>query len=125
MNQRPQEEQEAAWKFIRWVVQPEQQAEWFAGTGQLPVSRSSVEQPMAQEVLSQYPLFETALQQYLGVPSNPASLGVILGPYPEVREAIHTGIDEMLVGGKDPVEALQDAAKRADEVIKSYNERVE
>jgi len=124
-NLRPKEEQEAAWQFIKWFLEPEQQAEWFAGSGLLPVSRSSVELPAAQEVLAQYPTFETALNLYLGVPVNPASLGVILGPFPEVRKAIEDGIDEMLVGGKDPTDALKDAADNAEEAIKKYNERVD
>ena len=125
LNLRPQEEQEAAWKFIRWLMEPEQQAEWFAGSGLLPVSRSSLELPAAREVVAQYPLFETALELYLGVPANPASLGAILGPFPEVREAIEDGAEQMLVGGRDPIEALQDAAERANQAIEKYNVRVE
>jgi sn-glycerol 3-phosphate transport system substrate-binding protein len=125
MNQRSQEEQEAAWKFIKYLMEPEQQAEWFAGSGQLPVSQSSVELPAAQEAVAKYPLFETALGLYMGVPANPASLGVILGPFPEVREAIEDGIEEMIVGGKDPIKALEDAAERANQAIEKYNEKVE
>jgi len=125
MNQRPQEEQEAAWKFIKWLLEPEQQAEWFAGSGQLPVSRSSVELPAAREVLAQYPPFETALGLYMGVPPNPASLGLILGPFAKVREAMYDGVEEMLVGGKDPVEGLDDAAEHANQAIEKYNEMVQ
>jgi len=125
LNLRPQEEQEAAWKFIKWLLEPEQQAEWFAGSGQLPVSRSSVELPAAREAVAQYPLFETALELYLGVPADPASLGAILGPFPEVREAMQDGVEQMLVGGKDPIEALENAAEGANQAIESYNERVE
>jgi sn-glycerol 3-phosphate transport system substrate-binding protein len=125
LNLRPQEEQEAAWKFIKWFIEPEQQAEYFAGTGSLPVSRSSVELPAAREIVAQYPLFETALDLYLGVPGDPASLGVILGPFHEVREAIQDGVEQMLVGGKDPIEALEDAAEGANRAIERYNEWVE
>jgi sn-glycerol 3-phosphate transport system substrate-binding protein len=125
LSLRPQEEQEAAWKFIKWFMEPEQQAEWFAGSGQLPVSRSSVELPAARDVVAQYPLFETALGLYMGVPANPASLGVILGPFPEVRKAIEDGVEEMLVGGKDPIQALEDAAERANQAIEKYNEQVQ
>ena len=125
MNQRPKAEQEAAWKFIKWLVQPEQQAEWFAGSGQLPVSKSSADLPTAREAVAQYPLFDTALGLYLGVPANPASLGVVVGPFSEVREAMYTGVEEMLVGGKDPLEALKDAADRANQAIEKYNKMVE
>jgi sn-glycerol 3-phosphate transport system substrate-binding protein len=125
LNLRPQEEQESAWKFIKWFLEPEQQAEYFAGTGSLPVSRSSVELPAAREIVDQYPLFETALDLYLGVPADPASLGAILGPFHEVREAIHDGVEQMLVSGKDPIEALEDAAEGANRAIERYNEWVE
>ncbi len=125
LNLRPEEEQEAAWKLVKWFLEPEQQAEWFAGSGQLPVSLSSVDQPAAQEVLTRYPLFQTALDLYLGAPATPASLGVILGPFPEVREAMQDGAEQMLVGGKDPVDALESAAEQANEAIERYNERVD
>jgi sn-glycerol 3-phosphate transport system substrate-binding protein len=125
LNLRPQEEQEAAWKFVKWLLEPEQQAEWFAGSGCMPVSRSSVELPAAREIVAQYPLFETALDLYLGVPADPASLGTILGPFPEVREAMQDGVEQMLVGGKDPIEALEDTAENANQAIEKYNEKVE
>jgi sn-glycerol 3-phosphate transport system substrate-binding protein len=125
MNLRPKEEQEAAWKFIKWFLEPEQQAEWFAGSGCLPVSRSSVELPAAQETVAKYPLFDQALDLYMGVPANPASLGAILGPFPEMRETMEDEIEEMLVGGKDPTEALADAAERVNQAIADYNKFVE
>jgi sn-glycerol 3-phosphate transport system substrate-binding protein len=125
MNLRPQEEQEAAWKFVKWLLAPEQQAEWFAGSGCLPVSQSSVEQPAAQDVLTQYPLFQAALDLYMGVPANPASLGAVLGPFPELRETIENEVEAMLVGGKDPMQALADAAERVNEAIEEYNRFVE
>ena len=101
-NVRPKEEQEAAWKFIKWLMEPEQQAEWFAGSGYLPVSRSAVNLPAAQDVLARYPLFQVAIDLYLNAPANPATEGTILGPYQKVREAIYRGVEEMLSGIKDP-----------------------
>ena len=61
-NVRPKEEQEAAWKFIKWLMEPEQQAEWFAGSGYLPVSRSAVNLPAAQDVLAKLPSLPGALR---------------------------------------------------------------
>jgi hypothetical protein len=34
------------------------------------------------------------------------------------------GVEEMLVGGKDPIGALEDAAQRANQAIEKYNEQV-
>jgi sn-glycerol 3-phosphate transport system substrate-binding protein len=125
LNVRPKEEQEAAWKFVKWMVQPEQQAEWFAGSGYLPVSRSAVNLPVAQDVLAQYPLFQVPFDLYLRAPANPATEGTILGPHQKVREAIFRGVEEMLSGIKDPDQALADAAASANEAIAEYNRRVE
>ncbi len=125
MKARPAPEQQAAWRFIRWLMQPQQQADWFAGSGQLPVSRSSVELAAARDVVARYPLFEKALALYLGVPASPATLGVVLGPFPQVREAVAGGVEEMLAGGKDPGEALDEAAANANQAIEKYNEWVQ
>jgi sn-glycerol 3-phosphate transport system substrate-binding protein len=124
LNGRPKQEQEAAWKFIKWLMEPEQQAEWFAGSGYLPVSRSAVNLPAAQDVLAKYPLFHVPFDLYLNMPANPATEGTILGPFQKVREAILRGVEEMLSGIKDPDKALDDAAANANDAIKEYNQRV-
>jgi sn-glycerol 3-phosphate transport system substrate-binding protein len=122
---RPQEEQEAAWKFIQWLMEPEQQAEWFAGSGYLPVAPSAIDLPAAQDVLAKYPLFQVPFDLYLNATASPATEGTILGPLQKVREAIFTGVEEMLSGIKDPEQALADAAAGANDAIKEYNQRVE
>jgi len=125
VNVRPKEEQEAAWKFIKWLMEPEQQADWFAGSGYLPVSRSSVDLPAAQGAVARYPLFQVALDLYLNAPASPATLMAALGPVKKVDEAVYTGVEEMLSGGKDPEQALEDAAAASNEAIDEYNQRVE
>jgi len=125
INVRPEEEQEAAWKFIKWLMEPEQQAEWFAGSGYLPVSRSSVDLPAAQDAVARYPLFQVALDLYLNAPATPATLMAALGPVKKVDEAVYRGVEEMLSGAKDPEQALEDAAANANEAIDEYNQRVE
>jgi sn-glycerol 3-phosphate transport system substrate-binding protein len=124
-KQRPEREQEAAWKFIKWLMEPEQQAEWFAGTGYLPVSHSSIDQPVAKDVIAKYPLFQVPLDLYLNsTTTTPAALGAVLGPFHQMREALDQGVEEMLSGNKDPVAALEDAAASADQAIEEYNQRV-
>ena len=123
-NLQPEEEQEAAWKFIKWLVEPEQQAQWFAGTGYLPVSRAAVDLPAARDVVVKYPLFQVALDLYMNSPTTPAALGALLGPFWQVREALNTGVEAMLAGTKDPDQALKDAAEESNRIIADYNQRV-
>ena len=123
-NQRPREEQDAAWKFIKWLMEPEQQAQWFAGTGYLPPSRAAIDLPAAKDVLTRYPLYQVSFDLYRNAPADPAREGTILGPYLKVREAIYRGVEEMLSGVKDPQQALDDAAAAANQAIDEYNGRV-
>ena len=88
LNLRPEREQEAAWKFIKWLMEPEQQAEWFAGSGYLPVSHKAVDLPAAKDVIAKYPQFQVPLDLYLNSPTTPAALGALLGPFRQVREEI-------------------------------------
>ena len=124
LNVRPKDEQEAAWKFIKWLMEPEQQAEWFAGSGYLPVSRSSLDFPAARDIVARYPLFQAALDIYLNTPATPTTLEAVLGPFQKVREAVYRGVEEMLSGVKSPEQALEDAAARANEAIEEYNQQV-
>jgi len=124
LNLRPEEEQAAAWKFIKWLMEPEQQAEWFAGTGYLPVSRSAVDLPAAKDVIAKYPLFQVPLDLYLNSPTTPAALYALLAPFWRVDEALYQGVEAMLSGVKDPDQALEDAAAESNRIIEEYNQRV-
>lgn len=50
-----QERQEAAWRFIQWLMEPEQQAKWATTTGYLPVNRYTLEVPLYMEYLDNNP----------------------------------------------------------------------
>ena len=118
-------EQEAGWKFIRWLMEPEQQAEWFAGSGYLPVRNSSYDLPVAQDIMTKYPQFRVAVDIFRSSPVTPATLGPMLGPLQEVREAVLRQLQETIVNGKDPIQAINDAAEEANQVIEDYNRRIE
>jgi sn-glycerol 3-phosphate transport system substrate-binding protein len=124
INKRPEREQEAAWKFIKWLMEPEQQAEWLAG-GYLPASRAAFDLPAAKEVVAKYPQFQVPLDLYLNRPATSAAQSIpLLGPIWEVRGQVDEEVEAMLSGTKDPGQALEDAAARANRVIERYNRRV-
>ena len=124
MSDRPEAEQQAAWKLARWLAEPEQQAELFAGTGYLPVRLSAYDLEASQQVLERYPLYQVPVDLFVGVPSTPEKLGPRIGPSPAVGEILAQALEEMVVGGKDPDQALDDAADLATEELQDYNSRV-
>jgi sn-glycerol 3-phosphate transport system substrate-binding protein len=122
----PQEEQEASWKFIKWLMEPEQQAEWYARSSYLPVNLKAFELPAAAEIETKYPQFKVAAQLYLEAASSPELvLGALLGPYLDIADIVMRAVEEMLIGNKDPIAAINDAAKDANQIIEEYNRRIE
>ena len=124
LNKRPEAEQQAAWKVARWLAEPEQQAELFAGSGYLPVRVSAYDLEPSRQVLAKYPYYQVPVDLFVGTPSTPAKLGPRIGPFSKVREIVAQALEEMVVGGKDPVEALDDAAERATKELQDYNRSV-
>ena len=122
---RPKEEQEAAWKFIKWLMEPEQQAEWFAGSGYLSVRKSAYDLPAAQDIMAKYPQFKIPVDAFLASPATPSTIGPLLGPFTEVRETTIVALEEIAVANKDPIEALNDAAEESNKIIEEYNQRVQ
>jgi len=125
LKSHPKEEQEASWKFIKWLMEPEQQAEWYAESGYLPANLKAFELPAAGEIETKYPQMKTVAQLYLEDSSSSALLGPLLGSYLDINDIIVRAIEEMLVGDKDPIAAINDAAKETNEIIGEYNRRVE
>jgi len=124
MNQRPEAEQQAAWKVIRWLSEPEQQAEFFAASGYMPVRLSAYDLEPSRQLLEKYPMFQVLVDLFVGVPATPTSTGPLIGPFSQVRRIVAEALEEVVVGGKDPVQALDDAAERTTKELQDYNKRV-
>ena len=124
MSGRPEAERDAGWEFIKWLVEPEQQAEWFAGSGYLPVRNSAYDYPAAQDIIDRYPDFQLPADLFGKTATTAAALGPLLGPFAEVREAVASGIESMLAGSASADEAIEAAAEAGNEAISEYNRRV-
>jgi sn-glycerol 3-phosphate transport system substrate-binding protein len=124
MSGRPEKERDAAWKFIKWWVEPEQQAEWFAGSGYLPVRTSAYDLPAAKDIMAQYPEFKIPADLFGKTATTTAALGPLIGPFQQVRDAVRGAVESMLSGGASPDQAMANAVKDANAAIKEYNDRL-
>jgi sn-glycerol 3-phosphate transport system substrate-binding protein len=124
MSARPETERDGAWKFIRWLVEPEQQAEWFAGSGYLSVRNSAYDLPAAKDIIAQYPEFQIPVDLFAKTATTTAALGPLLGPIQQVRDAVAEAIESMLSGAATPDEAMEAAVKKGNAAIEDYNRRM-
>jgi sn-glycerol 3-phosphate transport system substrate-binding protein len=125
MKDRPDAEQQGAWEFLKYATQAPVQAQWSADTGYFPVRVSAWDMEPAKSVHEKFPQFSVAHDEVLQSPQNPATAGAVLGPFVQVRDAVTNAIEEVLVGGKTPQQALKDAKDTADRAITRYNRSVQ
>jgi sn-glycerol 3-phosphate transport system substrate-binding protein len=124
MSARPEAERNAAWKFIKWFVEPEQQAEWFAGSGYLPVRNSSYDLPAAKDIIAKYPEFQIPADLFAKTATSTAALGALVGPFQQLEDGIRAAIESMLSGSASADEAMAAAVKTDNAAIKEYNDRL-
>ena len=120
----PEKERDATWTFIKWLVEPEQQAEWFAGSGYLPVRNSAYDLPAAKEIIAKYPEFQIPVDLFAKTATTTAALGPLLGPIQQVRDTVAEAVESMLSGAATPDEAMEAAVKKGNAAIEDYNRRM-
>jgi sn-glycerol 3-phosphate transport system substrate-binding protein len=118
------EKQDAAWQYIKYLVAPEQQATWGAGTGYVPIRKSATSLPAIQDLWKSQPEFKVAYDQLVTGVNNPATAGPVIGPYQEIRDAVLDEFTAMLTQGKAAKAAVKSAAEKGNAAIEEYNSRV-
>lgn len=124
MNNKSEEEQQAAWEFMKYLAEPQTQAYWHVNTGYFPVTTKAYEETLVKENLDKYPQFQTAVDQLHQTTANLATQGAVMGVFPEARQLTETAIEEVLNGQKTAQEALDKAAQEISSKIETYNKTV-
>ncbi len=114
----------ATWEFVKFLVQADTQATFAAGTGYVPIRKSSVKEPVLLAQWASNPGYKVAYDQMLAGKDNRATAGPVIGDYAGVRDVVRDAETKMLSEGTDPKAALTKAAKDSTAVIQDYNTRV-
>lgn len=123
-NAVPPAQQAAAWEYETFLDSTASQATWAAGTGYIPVRKSSVKTATIRTLWATHPGFEVAYDQLVHGPTTPATSGAVIGPYATVRKDVLTAEESMYQSNVPPATALRRAAQEVDTAISSYNQRV-
>jgi multiple sugar transport system substrate-binding protein len=109
-----EEEQRAAWEFIKWFTDTEQTARWAAGTFYVPVRRSAFETQVLQEQFEAFPGLKDAFDQLTYASFEPK----IAGWYAGRRYLDERAIEAVLRGDAEVGPALDRAASKANAEIR-------
>jgi len=107
MKTTPEREQ-AAFKFLEYVLSEEFQTEWSIGTGFLPVNIKSAQSQAFQEFISQKPVLKMFLEQVSVARARP-----IIAGYSRLSDSLGRAIEATLLG-ESPQKALKTAQERLD-----------
>jgi len=113
-------EYEAVWRFYQFLSQTEQDVSWHKGTGYFPATNAAVEALEAEGWFEENPNFRTAFDQILAGNDTPASRGALLGDFVTIRDVIGAAIEEAVVNGVDPQEALDTAVEESNLILEDY-----
>ncbi|MFZ0667164.1 MAG: ABC transporter substrate-binding protein [Acidimicrobiales bacterium] len=117
------EQQDASWKYIKYLLEPAQQATWAAASGYIPVRKSSITEPVLVNRWNQIPQFKVAYDQILASPVSAAAAGPVCGVQSEIDNAIQDALTA-ISDGTHATSALASAVSTANSDISSYNGRL-
>jgi sn-glycerol 3-phosphate transport system substrate-binding protein len=108
-------QQEAAFKFIKWITQPERAARWSIETGYVATSEAAY----ATEALKKYGTdFPPALVARDQLPFALAEFST--HDNQRVTRALNDGLQAALTGTKTAAQAMKDAQAEAERLLRSY-----
>jgi sn-glycerol 3-phosphate transport system substrate-binding protein len=108
-------QREAALKFIRWVTTPERAAQWGIDTGYVAVRADAWETPVMKKYVAGFPAAAVARDQ---LPYAKAELST--HDNQRVTKALNDGLQAALTGTKSAAQALKDAQREGDRLLRSY-----
>jgi sn-glycerol 3-phosphate transport system substrate-binding protein len=108
-------EREAAMKFIQWVTSPKRAAEWAIATGYVAVSPAAWDTPEMKKYLADFPAPTVARDQL-----QYAVAELSTHENQRVTKALNDGLQAALTGAKTPLQALQDAQREAERILRPY-----
>ena len=104
---------DAAWTFVKWVVQPEVQAFFSQESGYLPVRQSTLEVPAYRDALAEDERLRAFVEQVpLGRTRRPIDFHHV-----EINRHIAEAIERSLVGGEDSARMLRASAERSNALL--------
>ncbi len=108
-------QQEAAFKFIKWITQPERAAQWSIDTGYVAVSQAAYLTDTLRKYGRDFPPALVARDQ---LPFAQAEFST--HDNQRVVKALNDGLQAALTGSKSPAQAMQDAQREAERLLRTY-----
>ena len=108
------EEQQAAWEFMKFIMQPKYLAQWTINTGYLPPRQEVVEDPAIKEAIAKTPALKVAFDELPTLSpwvAFPGDVGV-------KAEKMFADTRDKILSGEEPMAALKKAQDDLNALLK-------
>jgi sn-glycerol 3-phosphate transport system substrate-binding protein len=123
-NKVPAIDQAASWQYLAYICNTQSQATWAAGTGYIPVRKSSAQTATVQHLWTTNPGYKVAYNEINNGVNSPATSGSVIGPYADVRTDVANAEISMYTNGVSAANAVKAAEQSVNTTISSYNSRL-
>jgi sn-glycerol 3-phosphate transport system substrate-binding protein len=108
-------QQAASLKFIKWISSPARAAQWGIDTGYVAVRPDAWETPVMKQYVAGFPAAAVARDQL-----QYAVAELSTHDNQRVTKALNDGLQAALTGAKPPEQAMKDAQREADRLLRPY-----
>ncbi len=108
-------QREAAFKFVKWITTPQRAAQWGIDTGYVAVRADAWETPAMKQYVAGFAPAAVARDQ---LPFAKAELST--HDNQRVTQALNDGLQAALTGTKTPEQAMKDAQREAERLLRPY-----
>ena len=111
----PAAQQEAAFKFMRWMTSPERAAQWCVDTGYVAVRPDAFDTPALKKYVTDFPAAAVARDQL-----QYAVAELSTHENQRVTKALNDGLQAALTGTKSPEQAMKESQAEAERILTRY-----
>src|SRR5262245_24435301 len=107
-------------RFMKFLSEPHQQMWWAVTTGYVPITRTSVKNLEDGYFFKKNPEQWTAMSELLNAKPTANSMGIRLGNFVQIRDAIEAELEIIFAGRKTAKEGLDAAVAKGNEILKEF-----
>jgi sn-glycerol 3-phosphate transport system substrate-binding protein len=120
MSGKKPDEYKGVTKFFSYLSSPQVQADWHQQTGYVPITYAAFELTKKSGYYEKFPGGDMAVRQLTNKAPTANSKGLRFGNYVQGREVIEEEMEAVFAGKKGAKEALDQAAKRGNEILRKF-----
>jgi sn-glycerol 3-phosphate transport system substrate-binding protein len=120
MSGKKPDEYKGVTKFFSYLSTPAVQVAWHEGTGYVPITYAAFEQTKKSGFYDKNPGMDMAVRQLTNKPPTANSKGLRFGNFVQGREVIEEEMEAVFAGKKDAKEALDEAVKRGNDILRKF-----